>query len=271
MTAPTAPPLRPTVSVILPTHNRGALLPRAVTSVLNQTWHDLELVVVDDASTDSTPGVLADLARADSRIRSVRREQSQSDGNSENPRNAGLAVARGDYLAFLDDDDRYRPAFLERMVAFLSSRPRVGLAYCDTVFHRRERGREVVTVNRSVEFDLDLLRRVSYVSTTEILVRRSVALAVGGWKHHVKHGPSDQGFVVAAAERAGAAHLPEVLGDNYWSNDWPCQKSVDHDVLDPPERPWTYELGCEHPATWRPLGVDLEAWSRAVRFQGTQP
>lgn len=252
----------PLVSVVLPTHDRAAILPRAVRSVLGQTWAELELVVVDDASRDGTHELLNEIADTDPRVRVVRREWSQRDGNPENPRNAGLVAARGEYVGFLDDDDRYRPELLARMVAFLRARPELGLAYCDSVFHRQERGREVVTVNRSVEFDHALLRQVSYVSTTELLVRRRVALAAGGWRHHVKHGPSDQGFVLAVAEVARVAHLREVLADNYWSNDWPCQPSLDHGLLDPPERPWSYEPGCEHPATWRPPGVDLETWSR---------
>lgn len=258
---------RPLVSIVLPTHDRAALLPRAVRSVLTQTWADLELVVVDDASSDATPAVLDEVAAGDPRVRVVRRALSQAGGNPDNPRNAGLEAARGEYVGFLDDDDRYRPEFVERMVAFLAARPELGLAYCDTVFHRQERGCEVVTVNRSVAFDLALLQRVSFVSTTEILVRRSAALAAGGWRYHVKHGPSDQGFVIAVAEHTGVAHLREVLGDNYWSNDSPCQKSIDHSLLDPPERPWSYEPGCEHPTTWRPLGVDIETWSR--RLAGT--
>lgn len=258
------------VSIVMPTHDRAALVARAVRSVLAQTWQELELIVVDDASTDSTPSALASLAQEDERIRIVRRERSQAAGNLVNPRNAGLEVARAEYVGFLDDDDRYRPEFVERMLTFLVDRPDVGLAYCDTVFHRQEHGLELATVNRSVDFDLRLLRQVSYVSTTEILVRRSAALAAGGWKYHIKHGPSDQGFVIAVAERAGAVHLREVLGDNYWSNDWPCQKSADYDLLDPPERPWSYEPGCEHPATWRPPGVDLETWTRNVRLEGSQ-
>jgi glycosyltransferase involved in cell wall biosynthesis len=261
----------PLVSVVLPTHNRAALVPRAVRSVLAQTYRHLELVVVDDASGDATSDVLAEFSAADRRVHVVRRELSQMAGNPENPRNTGLHVARGEYVGFLDDDDRYAPEFLERMVAFLATRPQVALAYCDTVFHRQERGREIVTVNRSVAFDLSLLRRVSYVSTTEILVRRSVALAAGGWRYHVKNGPSDQGFVLAVAERAGVAHLREVLGHNYWSNEWPSQKSVDYDLLDPPVRPWSYEPGCEHPSTWRPLDVDLETWSRVIRFEESRP
>ena len=263
------PPDRPLVSIVLPTHNRAALMPRAVRSVLAQTWQNLELVIVDDASSDATPTVLAQFAASDRRVRIIRRELSQAAGNPENPRNAGLELARGVYVGFLDDDDRYRPEFVERMVAFLAARPGSRSRYCDTVFHRQERGREVATVNRSVAFDLTLLRRVSYVSTTEILVRRSAALAAGGWKYHVKHGPSDQGFVLAVAERAGAAHLREVLGDNYWSNASPCQKSADYELLEPPARPWSYEPGCEHPATWRPFDVDVETWSgAAARGQG---
>src|SRR5262245_32073230 len=105
------PSARPLVTIVLPTHNRAALMPRATRSVLAQTWKELELVIVDDASSDATPEILAELAATDPRVRIVRRDRSQTAGNPENPRNDGLAAARGEYVGFLDDDDRYQPRF----------------------------------------------------------------------------------------------------------------------------------------------------------------
>ncbi|MGE0709144.1 MAG: glycosyltransferase [Planctomycetota bacterium] len=214
----------PLVSVILPTCDRARVLPRAVRSVLRQTHERLELIVVDDGSSDETPEVLAALAR-DPRVRILRRERSQLAGNPVNPRNLGIEAARGEYLAFLDDDDTYRPRFLERLFSELEARPELALVYCDTVFHRQEGGREVASVDRSVDFDRALLERVNYVNTTELLVRAACAREVGGWDTHIKQG-SDRAFVLRVSERFGVLHVPEVLGDKYWGRDEPCQASA---------------------------------------------
>jgi CTP:molybdopterin cytidylyltransferase MocA len=101
---------RPGVSVVLSTYNRAAQVGRAVDSVLSQSGVDLELVVVDDGSTDDTPAVLA--AVADARMRCV----SQRNQGLSASRNAGARQARGDWLLFLDDDDRLCEGALERLL-----------------------------------------------------------------------------------------------------------------------------------------------------------
>ena len=115
----------PTVSVVLPTYNRAALLPRAIASVLGQTFGDLELIVADDASTDDTAEVLARFA--DPRLRQVRRPQR---GGSSAARNTGIAAARGEFVAFQDSDDAWLPDLLARLVPPLRAAPDdVALAY----------------------------------------------------------------------------------------------------------------------------------------------
>ncbi len=105
------------VSVIIPTYNRAALVQEAVASVLAQTWREFELIVVDDGSTDDTPEALAPYA---SRIRLLRRE---SRGGVSAARNAGMAAARGEWLAFLDSDDLWLPEKLARQMAYLAAHP----------------------------------------------------------------------------------------------------------------------------------------------------
>jgi len=101
----------PTASVVLSTYNRAAQVGTAVQSVLSQSGVDLELVVVDDGSTDDTPAVLAGLA--DPRMRCVR----QSNRGLSASRNTGAREARGDWLLFLDDDDQLCDGALEALVA----------------------------------------------------------------------------------------------------------------------------------------------------------
>ena len=95
----------PFVSVILIGFNDAARLPRAIDSILSQTLHDLELIIVDDASTDSTPQVIAEYCQRDSRIQSLRLPENS--GGCSAPRNAGLAAAHGTYVMFADSDDEY--------------------------------------------------------------------------------------------------------------------------------------------------------------------
>ena len=89
------------VSVIIPTYNRAKLLDRAIQSVLNQTYQDFELILVDDGSTDNTREVVSGFA--DDRIRYIR--LNEGTGGCAAPRNLALGVAQGEYIAILDDDD----------------------------------------------------------------------------------------------------------------------------------------------------------------------
>ena len=97
----------PFVSVVIPTHNRASFLEEAASSVLEQTFDDLELIIVDDASTDGTANILDRLADQDRRVRIIRRETSS--GGPAVPRNEGIGMATGEMISFLDDDDRWHP------------------------------------------------------------------------------------------------------------------------------------------------------------------
>lgn len=113
----------PRVSVIIPTHDRAAVLGRAVSSVLAQTWTDFELVVVDDGSTDATPAVLAGFS--DSRLKGIRRENK---GVSA-ARNAGIAATSAPWIALLDSDDYWMPDKLSKQLRFLAES---GFSICQT-------------------------------------------------------------------------------------------------------------------------------------------
>lgn len=113
----------PLVSVIVPTRNRRALLARAIASVLAQRYTKLELIVVNDGSTDGTREFLD--ANADPRLRAVHRS---SGTGAAAARNAGIAIARGELLAFCDDDDFWLVDKLDKQVAMLRASP--GVRWC---------------------------------------------------------------------------------------------------------------------------------------------
>ena len=126
----------PSVSVIIPTHNRSQILKRAVISVLNQSYHDFEVVVVDDASTDETTEVVRKFE--DKRIKYIRHKQNKG---APAARNTGLRVSNSEYIAFLDDDDEWLPEKLEiQITAFKAAQPNVGVIY--TAFWRVQNGKK---------------------------------------------------------------------------------------------------------------------------------
>jgi glycosyltransferase involved in cell wall biosynthesis len=118
-------PARPEVTVVIPTFNRGAVVGRAIGSVLAQTCQDWELIVVDDCSTDGTEQVVKGFS--DDRIKYIRHDRNRRGGAA---RNTGIRCARGKYVAFLDDDDEWLPEKLEKELEFFRhSDPEVGLVY----------------------------------------------------------------------------------------------------------------------------------------------
>lgn len=115
----------PTVSVIIPTYNRAHLIPRAIQSVLSQTYRDFELIVVDDGSIDNTEEVVKSFD--DERIRYIKHERNKGVASA---RNTGIKIAKGKYVAFLDSDDEWFPNKLEKHVqAFKDAPPKVGVVY----------------------------------------------------------------------------------------------------------------------------------------------
>lgn len=115
------------VSVIIPTYNRAHLIGRAIKSILNQTYQDFEIIVVDDGSTDNTEEVLKGFN--DSRILYIRHNHNRGGAAA---RNTGIKAARGKYIAFQDSDDEWLPEKLEKqMKVFENVSPKVGIVYTD--------------------------------------------------------------------------------------------------------------------------------------------
>jgi len=122
------------VSVILPTYNRLASLPDAIASVLRQSYGKLELIVVDDGSSQDIAGLVA--AIGDDRIRYVRRAQN---GGAAAARNTGLLLARGEFIAFQDSDDLWLPGKLARQVAlFERLPPTIGAVTAPKILYGRD-------------------------------------------------------------------------------------------------------------------------------------
>lgn len=114
----------PKISVIMPVLNGEKYLNQAIESILNQTFTDFELIVVDDGSTDQTPEILRAYAELDDRARIVTNPENKGIGYS---RNRGVATSRGEYIANLDADDWSMPERFDKQVNFLNQHPEISV------------------------------------------------------------------------------------------------------------------------------------------------
>jgi glycosyltransferase involved in cell wall biosynthesis len=117
----------PLVSVVIPTHNRSLLLRRALESVLGQRYDELEVIVVDDKSDDSTTEVTGDYQKKFKRFKYLRNIEKRGGAES---RNIGISHSTGKYIAFLDDDDEWLPDKTIRQVKILEGDPYLGAVSC---------------------------------------------------------------------------------------------------------------------------------------------
>lgn len=122
----------PRVSVIMPTYNQGAFLPRAIASLRAQTFQQWELLIIDDGSTDNTPGLVESLA-SDPRIRAWRLPENQGLGYALN---RGLGAARSPLISYLPSDDLYFENHLNDLKSCLDQDLKASLAFAGVRFHR---------------------------------------------------------------------------------------------------------------------------------------
>ena len=161
-------PAGPLVSVVLPTANRRERLGAALASALAQTHDHLEVIIVDDASTTAVDDIVE--AAADPRARLIRRSVN---GGAAAARNTGLQAARGDLVAFIDDDDRWDHVKVARQVAFLDAHPEVGLVTCDHRIERETGGAPPLVFRGPGRVDADQMLWANFVgSFSFVMVRR---------------------------------------------------------------------------------------------------
>jgi glycosyltransferase involved in cell wall biosynthesis len=177
----------PEVSVIIPTRNRAQLLPRAIQSVLEQTFRDFELIIVDDQSEDSTQAVVEDFGN--SRIVYVRKERKQGVSAA---RNAGILKAAGRFVAFLDDDDQWLPRKLESQVSLFSAgNPSLGVVYSGLFVVDFETGKVLQTrlpKKRGNVYEAILGASFTIIHPDVFLVRKVCFEEVGLFNESLRHG-----------------------------------------------------------------------------------
>ena len=164
----------PKVSVIIPTYNRLPMLKEAVDSVLAQDFEDLELIVVDDGSTD---GTAEEMKEYRGRVKLI--EHTENRGVSA-ARNRGILHAKGKYIAFLDSDDLWVKGKLKIEVAFLNDNPHYPLCYTDEIWIRK--GKRVNPMLKHAKYSGWIFEKclpLCIISPSSVMMKRILFSKVG--------------------------------------------------------------------------------------------
>jgi len=211
----------PRISVVIPTYNQADTISRAIDSALAQTVSDLEVLVVDDASTDTTEQVVT--AYEDRRVTLLTHENNRGGAAA---RNTGIEAAVGDYIAFLDSDDEWCEKKIERQFDELSDRPDDYVAsYCDIVEQRTGWQKLLYELTKRLipgfkksstnEGGSELIReihadRFHLGGASTLLVERETVEAINGFNERFPRH-QDLEFLVRILRRGKIAYVPDEL------------------------------------------------------------
>jgi len=207
----------PHCTIILPTYNRAAALPRAISSVMAQNEQDFELIIIDDGSTDNTREWLATLD--DARIRVVRSEHNQGPSAA---RNIGINMAAAPMLAFLDSDDIYCKERLSVPLAIFERDPDV-ICILSSALKEDKHGNTTAALLPNVKlasgaFEWAMICDLVGVESTSISVRTEHARKIGGFCSDLRR-TEDREFLIRLSRLGAAQILPNVLWQKTWSVD----------------------------------------------------
>jgi hypothetical protein len=194
-------------------------LPRAIASVLAQTEKDIELIIVDEASTDGTQEYLATLS--DPRVRVTGRDP---DGVPRRlgvaaARNLGLAAARGEFVAFFDSDDVCRPHYVTTHLAAYAVNPDVVSVVCSALMHLVKRSRESLVPDVTLPprvFEWAVITDLFPIFAPGTSMRRDAAVAIGGFNAAMSLA-EDREIMVRLASRGSVRLMADVLWEKNWT------------------------------------------------------
>lgn len=199
------------VSVIIPTYNRAHLIKRTLQSIIGQTYKNLEIIVVADGTLDNTAEVVESLG--DPRVTYIDQKHT---GGCSSPRNRGMQLARGHYIAFCDDDDVWLPEKLEKQIHVLESHPDYIGCYTNSVRFDSSKEWFVPHENGNTIFKNFLYYNTIPISS--LVVRHEVLENVGYFNENPQVGSAeDYEYLLRVLVRFKLYHVNEVLM-KYWSD-----------------------------------------------------
>ncbi len=166
----------PLVSVIIPTYNGSRFIRETIQSVIGQSYSKIEIIVIDDGSTDNTPDIVKSIN--DPRLIHIQ----QANSGVSMARNRGIDISRGDYIAFLDHDDVWLPHKLERQLQLFKEDPNIAMVYADT-FIIDENNSIINTYSHKIKFYRGMIFKElffsCFITILTVVIKKSVFLEVG--------------------------------------------------------------------------------------------
>ena len=162
---------KPLVSVIMPAYNAADVLPDAVNSVLKQTYNLLELIIVDDFSSDKTYEIAKAFMDRDKRVYVYKNDINCGVSRT---RNYGVSIAKGDWIAFLDSDDMWREDKLEKQVSFVVSNPDAMISYTASAFIDFYGNRYGYEMPAELKMTYSMLLKRNLLSCSSVMVRSDI-------------------------------------------------------------------------------------------------
>ena len=245
----TQKPENPAVSVIIPVFNRAWCLETTLQSVWDQTFRNFEVIVVDDGSTDGTPALMRQFPE-------VRVHRWEDNRGVSSARNWGIQMARGEWICFLDSDDRWVENKLQVQVDWMQAHPECPACYTDEIWIRN--GVRVNPKNKHRKYSGDIFQHclpLCIISPSSILMRASVLEAVGGFDADLA-ACEDYDLWLRLTSRYPVEFIPEKLiiktgghadqlSQKFRGMDrfrvYALEKILKQDVLSPQQRTWVLE------------------------------
>ncbi len=197
----------PTVSVLIPVYNAEKYIKEALDSILNQTFKNFELIIINDCSTDSTEKIIKRYAKKDSRILLVNNKENLKISKTLNK---GIGIAKGKYIVRMDADDWSYPDRIEKQVGYMESNPDIVLSsgnmeICDEKMIIKNRS-NFPTTDHNIR---EVLLQYNPMVHPAMIFRRDIALSIGGYNETVKS--EDYMFIIDMSSKGKLGNLKDIL------------------------------------------------------------
>jgi len=241
------------ISVVIPTYNRERFLKRAIESVLNQTFQDFELIIVDDGSTDKTKEVVDSFQS--NKIKYIYQKNS---GGAAFPKNTGIKIAQGEYIAILDSDDEWLPEKLEKQIGFFEKHSEISVVGCNFLIN----GQKEYKVPKYKNVFKQMLITDNMGPGSIMIYRREVFNKVGLFDENLKSG-QDKEMRIRLAQEYKFGFIDKPLVNYYIGHNNISSSGLS---IEKRERDWQYIFEKYR----KYYQADKKLYSDKLRYDGTR-
>jgi len=203
--------IRPKISIVLTTYNRPIMFQRAVDSILNQTFQDFEIVIVDDCSSKQ---LSLNIPKKDkNRVTKIR--MPWNTGFHTRLKNVGVMCSKARVIAYLEDDNRFLPNHLEVLYKVLI-KTNADVVYGDRIYKTTIEGEKRCMNKPGRDFDLASLEKGNYIDTSDIMHTMAALIDIGYWDIRWERKPDWALMLAFGRANKKIIHVPEIITEYWW-------------------------------------------------------